>query len=88
MKTFLSLLMRMLSITSFLPVEKLQIRRFSFSFMIIAQIVYDRNTGRPRGFGFISFSTEDGLNKAMEQSGSVENGSCLFCRLSMVARFV
>lgn len=32
-KTFLFLLMRMLCITSFLPVEKLQIRRFSFDFV-------------------------------------------------------
>ena len=70
-KTFRFPLMRMLCITSFLPVEKLQTRRFSFDLVVILQIVYDRNTGRPRGFGFISFSTEDGLNKAMEQNGTV-----------------
>ena len=35
--------------------------------------MYDRETGRPRGFGFISFSTEEGMNNAMEMNGTVSD---------------
>src|SRR4029078_7898575 len=32
-----------------------------------AKIVTDRETGRPRGFGFVEMSTEDAARKAMEE---------------------
>ena len=32
-----------------------------------AKIVTDRDTGRPRGFGFVEMSTEDEAKKAIEE---------------------
>ncbi|CAI5438138.1 unnamed protein product [Caenorhabditis angaria] len=39
------------------------------------RIVFDRETGRPKGFGFCEFSDEQGAQKAVEQlNGTPFNG--------------
>ncbi|CAB03222.1 RRM domain-containing protein [Caenorhabditis elegans] len=35
------------------------------------RIVYDRETGRPRGFAFVEFSEEAGAQRAVEQLNGV-----------------
>ncbi|MDA1354559.1 MAG: RNA-binding protein [bacterium] len=37
-------------------------------------IISDRETGRSRGFGFVSFETEDGMNTAIKADGSELDG--------------
>lgn len=40
-----------------------------------AKIILDRDTGQSRGFGFVSFETEDDARKAMDQmNGAVLDG--------------
>jgi len=34
--------------------------------VISAQVITDRNTGRPRGFGFVEMESEDAANAAIE----------------------
>lgn len=36
-----------------------------------SRIVYDRETGRPRGFAFVEFSEEAGAQRAVEQLNGV-----------------
>ena len=39
------------------------------------RLVYDRETGRPRGFGFCEFDTESSMNNAIQQlNGADFNG--------------
>lgn len=37
-------------------------------------VMYDQNTGRPRGFGFISFDTEDAVDRVLHKSFHDLNG--------------
>jgi RNA-binding protein Musashi len=36
-----------------------------FGRVVDANLMMDRNTGRPRGFGFITFENKDGVQKAL-----------------------
>lgn len=44
------------------------------------QVVYDAQTGRSRGFGFVYYESEDDANEAKEKA----NGECLFSHYSSV----
>ncbi|KAG0232946.1 hypothetical protein BGW41_001693 [Actinomortierella wolfii] len=37
-----------------------------------ATVVYDKETGRPRGFGFVTFATEDAATTAIQQMNQAE----------------
>eukprot|EP00252_Welwitschia_mirabilis_P012938 TRINITY_DN2855_c0_g1_i2.p1 TRINITY_DN2855_c0_g1~~TRINITY_DN2855_c0_g1_i2.p1 ORF type:complete len:357 (-),score=88.08 TRINITY_DN2855_c0_g1_i2:508-1578(-) len=39
-----------------------------------AKIIYERETGRSRGFGFVSFSSQSGVDAAMSQMDGMEMG--------------
>ena len=41
------------------------------------KILYNRESGRSRGFGFVSFRSEEGLTKALEMNGKDMNGRIL-----------
>lgn len=42
--------------------------------MADANIVYDRETGRSRGFGFVTFEDEDAAKKACDEMNEAEVG--------------
>lgn len=37
-----------------------------------AKVITDRDTGRSRGFGFVTFSDDDGVSKAIEEMDGTE----------------
>ncbi len=37
-------------------------------------MIMDRDTGRPKGFGFITFTTQEAAEKALEQNGNDLDG--------------
>lgn len=39
--------------------------------------MYNRESGRSRGFGFVSFRSEEGLKKALDMNGTNMNGRVL-----------
>ncbi|KAJ3050965.1 hypothetical protein HK097_008058, partial [Rhizophlyctis rosea] len=43
-----------------------------FGKVVDATLMTDRETGRPRGFGFITFESSDGVDKAMAKQGGGE----------------
>ncbi|KAI8016374.1 hypothetical protein LOK49_LG05G01628 [Camellia lanceoleosa] len=48
-----------------------------------AKVVYDRDSGRSRGFGFVTFGSSDEVNNAIESLDGVDlNGRSI--RVSMV----
>ena len=40
-------------------------------------LIMDRDTGRPKGFGFITFVTQQAAEKALEQNGKEVGGRAL-----------
>jgi cold-inducible RNA-binding protein len=40
-------------------------------------LIMDRETGRPKGFAFITFATQQAAEKALEQNGKDLNGRAL-----------
>ncbi len=52
-------------------VEEEQLRGIFSQYGEISQLslIMDRDTGRPKGFGFITFATQQSAEKALEQNG-------------------
>ncbi|XP_077252808.1 heterogeneous nuclear ribonucleoprotein 1-like [Tasmannia lanceolata] len=46
----------------------------SYGFVTDVVVMYDQNTQRPRGFGFISFDTEDAVDRVLHKSFHELNG--------------
>ena len=42
--------------------------------IVEAKVINDRETGRSRGFGFVTFTSGDALSKAMERNGTELDG--------------
>src|SRR5579871_3359427 len=53
-----------------------QLRGIFASYGEISQLslIMDRDTGRPKGFGFITFATQQAAEKALEQNGKDMGG--------------
>ena len=53
-----------------------QLRDVFASYGDISQLalIMDRDTGRPKGFGFITFATQQAAEKALEQNGKDMGG--------------
>lgn len=49
----------------------------SFGEIIEAKVIMDRETGRSRGFGFVTFSDESGAKSALEMDGKNLDGRVL-----------
>lgn len=43
-----------------------------FGDIVEAKVITDRETGRSRGFGFVTFETADAANRAIEEMNGVE----------------
>ncbi len=49
-------------------------------------LITDRETGRSRGFGFITFANKEDAQKALEQNGKEMNGRTLKVNVAMDRR--
>lgn len=60
-------------------VEESQLRGIFSQYGEISDLslIMDRDTGRPKGFGFITFSTQQSAEKALEQNGKELGGRAL-----------
>jgi RNA recognition motif-containing protein len=56
-----------------------QLRGIFASYGEISQLnlIMDRDTGRPKGFGFITFATQQAAEKALEQNGKDLGGRAM-----------
>lgn len=48
-----------------------------FGEVVEAKVVMDRETGRSRGFGFVTFADEEGANRALSMDGQSLDGRAL-----------
>lgn len=48
-----------------------------YGYVTTASVVFDKDTGLSKGFGFISFSTEGGHSSAVQKSGHSLEGNLL-----------
>ena len=55
-------------------VEKLRTPTYVYFTSYEWKVVYDRSTGRSRGFGFITFTSEDSMNRAIGMNGKDFDG--------------
>jgi len=57
-------------------VEESQLREIFAQYGEISDLamIMDRDTGRPKGFGFITFATQEAAEKALEQNGQDLDG--------------
>ncbi|HEY1991594.1 MAG TPA: RNA-binding protein [Gammaproteobacteria bacterium] len=60
-------------------VDETQLRGIFSQYGEISELalIMDRDTGRPKGFGFITFATQQGAEKALEQNGKDVGGRAL-----------
>lgn len=49
---------------------------------ITVNLIMDRDTGRPKGFGFITFANQQAAEKALEQNGKDLGGRALRVNLA------
>lgn len=57
-------------------VDEAQLRGIFSQYGEISELalIMDRDTGRPKGFGFLTFATQAAAEKALEQNGKDLNG--------------
>jgi len=60
-------------------VDEAQLRELFASYGEISELalIMDRDTGRPKGFGFITFADQQSAEKALEQNGKDLGGRAL-----------
>jgi nucleolin len=54
-----------------------------------AKVIYDRDSGRSRGFGFVTYGSADEVNNAISNLDGVVSSCklCLHCQVSYLAIF-
>ena len=66
-------------------VDESQLREIFSQYGEISELalITDRDTGRPKGFGFITFATQQSAEKALEQNGKDLGGRALRVNIAM-----
>jgi cold-inducible RNA-binding protein len=66
-------------------VDEAQLRALFSSYGEISEVnmIMDRETGRPKGFAFVTFATQQGAEKALEQNGRDVSGRPLKVNMAM-----
>ena len=66
-------------------VDETQLRGIFSQYGEISELalIMDRDSGRPKGFGFITFATQESAEKALEQNGKDVGGRPLKVNVAM-----